>query len=56
MFCVIFFEDCDYLFRMSDKEINRKYADAKMEEERVCHSLLKNLDVPAEDLPGDPSI
>ena len=56
MFCVICFEDCDFLFRMSDKEINRKCADAKMEEERVCHRLLKNLHVPAEDRTGDPSI
>ena len=35
MFCVICFEDCDFLFRRCDKKINSKCADAEMEKERV---------------------
>ena len=35
MFCVICFEDCDFLFRRRDKEIYSKCADAEMEKERV---------------------
>ena len=35
MFCVICFEDCDFVLRRRDKEINNKYADAEMEKDRV---------------------
>ena len=35
MFCVIYFEDCDVLFRRRDKEIYSKCDDAEMEKERV---------------------
>ena len=35
VFCVICFEDCDFLFRRRDKEIYSKCADAEMEKERV---------------------
>ena len=35
MFCVICFEDCDFLFRRRDKEIYSKCADAETEKERV---------------------
>ena len=35
VFCVICFENCDFLFRRRDKEIYSKCADAEMEKERV---------------------
>ena len=35
MFCVICFEDCDFLFRRRDKEIYSKCSDAEMEKERM---------------------
>ena len=35
MFCVICFEECDFLFRRRDKEIYSKCADAEKEKERV---------------------
>ena len=35
MFCVIYFEDCDFLFRRRDKEIYSKCADAEMKKKRV---------------------
>ena len=35
MFCVICFEDCDFLFRRRNKEIYNKWADAEIETERV---------------------
>ena len=35
MFCVIRFEDCDFLFRRRDKEIYSQCANAEMEKERV---------------------
>ena len=35
MFCVICFEDCDFLFTRRDKEIYSKCVDAEMEKERV---------------------
>ena len=35
MFCVICFEDCDFLFRRRDKEMYSECADAEMNKERV---------------------
>ena len=35
MFCVICFEDCDFLFRRRDKEIYSICADAEIEKESV---------------------
>ena len=43
MFCVICFEDCDFLFRRRDKEIYSKCADAEMEKERVHRDKNGNL-------------
>ena len=43
MFCVICFEDCDFLFRRRDKEIYSKCADAETEKERVQRDKNRNM-------------
>ena len=43
MFCVICFEDCDFLIRRRDKAIYSKCADAEMEKERVQRDKIGNM-------------